>query len=102
MRRSAASGSAQLVAMLRALASKAGRLPGFSDPTARAMLSARWSWWLARLERGEGGSYQWMADTADRVAVRTRFLDEAIAAAAPGVGQFVNLGAGLDGRASAA
>lgn len=39
MRRGVASGSASLVALLRVLGSEAGHLAGFSDPTARTMLS---------------------------------------------------------------
>lgn len=99
--------TAELVALFRALESRLSadrRL--FDDPYARAFLGARLGTVLAlaraplagelviqTIDRGWPGARAW-------VAVRTRFIDDAlIAALAEGIGQVVIMGSGFDTRA---
>ncbi len=105
MQEGRASQTAVMVAMARAIAHRDGSIPGFSDPTALALLpeEAR-----ARVARFAGASAapaslrERMSDEslkarAHMMAIRTVAIDEEVrAAAAP---QVVILGAGFDGRA---
>jgi methyltransferase (TIGR00027 family) len=103
MKRTAASQTSSMVAMLRA-AADAGltHVPGFSDPTAKHLLDGPW---LRRLERVRKRSRHKMfaeaiKNAADLLTLRTLVIDEAVkAAVGAGVRQLVILGAGLDGRA---
>src|SRR4051812_16192400 len=106
MRRNQVSRTAMMVTYMRALAD-AGitSLPGFRDPTARAMLSPRWRRRLERMRRraARGGNSVLPAiarAAADLMAVRTAALDEIIQREVrSGTRQLVILGAGMDGRA---
>jgi len=104
MKEGQASQTAIMVCMARAVAHLEGTVPGFSDPTALALLpeEAR-----ARVERFRDGpppkstrdrlAHRFLERRAQMMAVRTVAIDEAVREApAP---QVVILGAGLDGRA---
>ncbi len=94
--------TAVMVCMARAIAHLEASLPGFSDPTAMALLPAEAR---ARVAQFRGGpprdargrmAHKFLERRAQMMAVRTVAIDEALrAAAAP---QVVILGAGLDGR----
>ncbi len=98
-----ASQTAVLVCTARAIAHDEGRMPGFSDPTAVALLpdAAR-----ATVEAHRKGPpkglrarfrYEFMVGRATMMAVRTVVVDEAVRGVSSP--QVVILGAGLDGRA---
>jgi methyltransferase (TIGR00027 family) len=98
-----ASGTAVLVCAARAIAHEERKAPGFSDPTALALLpeEAR-----AQIEAHRKGPpkdlrarfrYEFAAARATMMAVRTVVVDEAVRAVSSA--QVVILGAGLDGRA---
>jgi methyltransferase (TIGR00027 family) len=104
MQEGQASQTATMVCMARAIAHLEGNVPGFSDPTALALLpdEAR-----ARVEQFRSGppggtarermQRRFLEGRALMMAVRTVAIDQAVRqAAAP---QVVILGAGLDGRA---
>src|SRR5262245_58135488 len=98
-----ASRTALLVCTARAIAHEERRIPGFSDPTASALLpdEAR-----AMVEAHRAGPpksvrgrfhYEFMAARATMMGVRTVIDDEAVRGVS--CPQVVILGAGLDGRA---
>lgn len=98
-----ASQTATLVCTARAIANEERTTPGFSDPTAIALLpdGAR-----ARVEAHRKGPpknlrerfrYEFMVGRAAMMAVRTVIVDQAVREASSP--QVVILGAGLDGRA---
>jgi methyltransferase (TIGR00027 family) len=96
-----ASTTAEYVCMGRALADATTDVPGFSDPTALALLSRKAR---ARVQRFRDRASLWqvlprahMTNLARMMAVRTVTIDDAIREAASP--QLVILGAGLDGRA---
>ncbi|HEU4642974.1 MAG TPA: class I SAM-dependent methyltransferase [Gemmatimonadaceae bacterium] len=98
--------TAMYVAYLRALADAgASHVRDFHDPTARALLDARWARRLARVERAlragkDGLSLAFARVQADMMALRTEAIDAAVRdAIAAGATQLVILGAGFDGRA---
>jgi methyltransferase (TIGR00027 family) len=104
MQEGRASQTAVMVCMGRAIAHLEGTVPGFSDPTALALLSEEAR---ARVERFRAGppprgfrgqlGHRFLERRSQMMAVRTVAIDEAVReAAAP---QVVILGAGLDGRA---
>jgi methyltransferase (TIGR00027 family) len=80
-------------------------VPGFSDPTARVLLTDKGKESLAKIERaiqaGQTGMRIGMArGMADMMALRTTAIDVAVRdAIAGGATQLVILGAGYDGRA---
>jgi methyltransferase (TIGR00027 family) len=87
--------------MGRALADATTDVPGFSDPTAIALLSRQAR---IRVQRFRDRASLWhvlprahMTNLARMMAVRTITIDDAVREAA--VPQLVTLGAGLDGRA---
>ena len=104
MQEGRASQTAVMVCMGRAIAHLEGTVPGFSDPTALALLpdEAR-----ARVERFRSEpapkdartriAHRFLERRAQMMAVRTVAIDQAVRAAA--AQQMVILGAGLDGRA---
>jgi methyltransferase (TIGR00027 family) len=104
MREGQASQTAVMVAMGRAVAHLEARVPGFSDPTALALLPAEAR---ARVERYRDGpppktmrgqfARKFFERRSQMMAVRTIAIDRAVRESdAP---QVVILGAGLDGRA---
>ncbi len=107
MRRGRASNTSNVVALMRAMADAGVTgVPGFSDPTALALLPGSWQLAGRALIRlfGRPGVrqavYEQATDSWDLVPLRTRVLDDAWHAAhGAGVRQLVILGAGLDGRA---
>jgi methyltransferase (TIGR00027 family) len=104
MQEGRASQTAVMVCMARAIAHLEGAVPGFSDPTALALLpdDAR-----ARVERFRVDptpsdlrtrlAHRFLEGRAQMMAARTVAIDEALRAAP--TAQVVILGAGLDGRA---
>ncbi len=104
MREGQASQTAVIVGMGRAVAHLRATVPGFSDPTALALLPAEAR---ARVEQFRDGpppattrarlAHKFLERRSQMMAVRTVAIDQAVReAAAP---QVVILGAGLDGRA---
>ncbi len=106
--RNRASGTSQMVTVMRALAD-AGvtEVRDFSDPTAMALLPPGWRAVVRTLGRRLGAHpervrrmFERSDGKMDFIALRTRVLDAAWSAAhAEGARQLVLLGAGLDGRA---
>ena len=104
MQEGRASQTAVMVCSARALAHLEGKVPGFSDPTALALLpeDAR-----ARFEQVRAGqpvtsarkrfAQKFLQGRSHMMAVRTVAIDQAVRESAPS--QVVIMGAGLDGRA---
>jgi len=104
MQEGRASRTAEIVCVARAIAHRDGRVPGFSDPTAMALLREEDRARVQEVAEGRPpatirGRMQrrFLEPRVHMMALRTVAIDDAIrAAAAP---QVVILGAGLDGRA---
>ena len=105
MQEGRASQTAVMVATARALAHLEGSVPGFSDPTAMALIPEEARARVARLgdasgapqSRRERMSDEFLKGRAQMMAVRTVAIDAEVRAAA--ARQVVILGAGFDGRA---
>ena len=103
MKSGEASQTAVLVCAARAVAHERGLAPGFSDPTALALLPGQARAEVERFRQGPPASmrgrlrYEFAKARAAVMAVRSLFIDEVVREAAPE--QLVILGAGLDGRA---
>jgi methyltransferase (TIGR00027 family) len=106
MKGSRPSRTAAFVALGRAMANLGlSHIPGFSDPTARILLTDRARRSLAKVERakaeGKGGMrFEMARGMADMIGLRTVAIDASVRdAIVNGATQLVILGAGYDGRA---